>query len=134
MQIQRTLKAWCGKRSRHAIPENGDAFEPVRDGLRLRAFALVSLMPMLGHGFHPVLDLHLLADVFHVSADGFGGDVEFIADFLVDIAGHEHVQYLMFPGRQLFLSLRAGPKISSRKPLSSSTIATRFLIFKINNF
>jgi hypothetical protein len=31
-------------------------------------------MEMLGQGFHFVFDLHFLADVFDIGADGFGGD------------------------------------------------------------
>ena len=43
-----------------------------------------SITPVFGHGFQTAAHMHFLADVFHVSADGFRADIKLGADFLVD--------------------------------------------------
>jgi len=55
------------------------------------------LLQVLGQGFHFVFDLHFLADVFDVGADGFGGDVELFTDLLVDVTCRQHIQNFTFP-------------------------------------
>lgn len=41
---------------------------------------------VLGDGFDAAADVEFLADVFDVGANGFGADVELVADFLVNEA------------------------------------------------
>src|SRR5690242_19510885 len=50
-----------------------------------------------GGGFGTGTDVEFFVDMFAVSADGFGGDAEDFADFLVEIALGEQGEDLIFP-------------------------------------
>ena len=48
------------------------------------AASLTGVATVFGHCLNPTANMHLVADVLDVSTDGFGADIQFIGDFLVD--------------------------------------------------
>ena len=57
---------------------------------------------MFGDGFHPAAHVHFLADVFGVSANGFGGNVQLVANLFVNKSFGKQIEHFAFPPRQVF--------------------------------
>lgn len=64
---------------------------------------------MLGHRFDAIPDVHLLADVFDVGPHRFDANAQLVADLLVDVAGREKIEHLLFAGRRFSDSSGDGP-------------------------
>ena len=50
--------------------------------------------------------MELVTDSFHVGADRFDRDLQFVRDLLVDVAGGEESEDLVLPRRELLVSER----------------------------
>jgi len=57
---------------------------------------------MLGDGFHAAAHVHFLADVFSVRANGFGGNVHFVANLFVNKSFRQQIKHFALPARQVF--------------------------------
>src|SRR5260221_3787894 len=60
------------------------------------------LNPMLGDSFNPAAHMHFLADIFGVRANGFGGDVQLVADLFVNKSFGKQIEHFALPPRQGF--------------------------------
>ena len=65
---------------------------------------------MLGDSFNPAAHMHLLADIFSVSAHGFSGNVQLVADLFVNESFRKQVEHFALPSRQVFRLTRGRPQ------------------------
>lgn len=57
-----------------------------------------STWTVLGYRLHPVADVHFLANVFDMRADGFDADLQLVTNFLVNKARGQEVENLLLAG------------------------------------